>query len=159
MNNSIPEFKIIHISDTHLGLSSMGVENPKTGMNTREMDGFQALDQMIEFAFQNNVKLVVHSGDVMNTKTVSQNTVNAFYSRIKRLSDANIDVFILQGNHDSSKNLSRLNGLDLAATLNIPNVYVTRGGDYTDLGYIQIVTVSYWNTAEEVSEQINEFAK
>jgi len=152
-------FKFIHVTDTHFGLETHGTENPLTGLNTRAEDGLQAFDQMIDFAIVNDIKFVVHSGDVFNTKTVNQTVVNAFYERILRLSREGIKVFILQGNHDASRVLQRKNGLDLANVVDIPGVTVTRGGDYYDFQDIQIVTVSYWNTAEEIAQQINDLAK
>lgn len=152
-------FKTIHVTDTHFGLETHGVDNPDTGLNTRTEDAFQAFDQMINYAQLNNVNLVIHSGDVFNTKTVNQTVVNAFYSRLKALADAGIDVFILQGNHDASKYLQRKNGLDIANTLDLNRIHVTRGGGILDLGYVQIVTVSYWKTPEEIAQEISDHAQ
>lgn len=152
------DFKYLWTTDTHFGLETDGVENPLTGLNTRAEDAFQAFDQLIDYAIEKNIKLVIHSGDAMNSKTVNQSVVNAFYERIKRLSDAGITFYLLQGNHDASQNLTKKNGLDIASVLQLPNVYVTRGGDIFDLGYLQIASVSYWNTADEIIAEIDKQA-
>lgn len=151
-------FNFIHVTDTHFGLDTYGTEDPITGLNTRAQDGLQAFDQLIDHAIKKDIKLVIHSGDVFNTKSISQSIVNAVYARIKRLIDAGIDVMILQGNHDASQVLERKNGLDLANTLGIEKLYVTRGGDFFDLGYIQICSVSYWHDTEKIAEEIQSFA-
>jgi DNA repair exonuclease SbcCD nuclease subunit len=153
-------FKFIHVTDTHFGLATFGVENVLSGLNTRAEDGFSAFDQLIDYAITNKIKLIVHSGDVFNTKTISQTVVNAFYERAKRISDAGIDFYILQGNHDASRILVNRNGLDLANILELPHVYVTRGnGPLIDLGYIQLCSVSYWATSEEIEAQIALYAQ
>ena len=154
----LDKFRFAHVSDTHFGLNSLGTDMPN-GLNSRTMDGFQAFDELIDYAIKNNLKLIVHSGDVLNTKVVNQSVVNNFYARIKRLSNANIPIYILQGNHDSSRVLENLNGLDLATTLQLPNVYVSRGNDdVLDLGFIQIASVSYWMTSEEIEQKISAMA-
>src|ERR1700733_13346194 len=78
-------FKILHLSDTHFALTTDGVENHQRGMNTRAQDGFQAFYQACDYAVKNNIKIVVFSGDIFNSKIVSQNIVYAFFERIQKL--------------------------------------------------------------------------
>jgi|GEM_PF-5909133 len=154
-------FPFISISDTHFGLNTHGVEDPTTGLNTRALDGYRAFDQTIDFAIENNIKLIVHSGDVFNTKNIGQNNINAFYERVARLNKAGIFFYCLHGNHDSPANLARKNGLDIAATLDVDHTHFTHGNDYIYLEKlnIQIVSLSYWNTAESIEEFLENMAK
>jgi exonuclease SbcD len=148
--------KILSVSDTHLGISTFGMENVETGLSTRTEDIVRALDRAADYAINNNVKLVIHSGDVFDSKTVSQTVVESFYKWSLKLSKAGIDLFILQGNHDSSVRLEKRNGLDIAKTLELNNIHTTRGDELLDLDYIQIASVNYWDTPEETAAKIEE---
>jgi len=151
-------FKVIHVSDTHVGLTTDGVDNPLTGINTRAQDCLDALSYLVDYAIANNVKIILHSGDVFNDKGISLTYINAASAIIKRAADAGIFVYLLAGNHDSSRLLTRKNTIEHFATLHVKNVYVTRGGDYTDLGYCQVVSVPYWSTPEDIQNDINTLA-
>lgn len=150
--------KIVSISDTHFGISTDGHDNELTGLPTRTEDGLQALDQVINFIIDNKVKLLIHSGDIFDTKTVNQNVINAFYERLKRLSDADVNTYLLFGNHDISSRPTRKSGLEIAKIFDLPNVFVTRGGEILDLGWVQIASVSYWNDIIEISNEVDKVA-
>ena len=154
------KFKFIHVSDLHLGLETYGTTDARTGLNSRTLDILQALDQTINFAIQNDIKLIVASGDIFNSKLVSNNVINAWYERVKRISDNDIDLFVLSGNHDKSKILTNKCALDLSNTLQLKNVYSTDGlEEPLDLGYVQIYSPSYWWDLETLEEKINIAAK
>lgn len=151
--------KLLHVSDTHLGLDTFGTEDPSTGINSRSNDGLMAFKSAIDYAIQNDIELVLHSGDCFNTKNPSQNIVNAVYAEIKRALDAGIKFFMLTGNHDNSKILTRKTSLDLANTLDIKNLTITRGNSFHDFGNIQIVTIGYWNEISEIQNIVDDLAK
>jgi DNA repair exonuclease SbcCD nuclease subunit len=151
------KFKIIATGDTHFGLTTdTNAEDPETGINLRSLDAFQAFDQLIDYAINNDVKLITHSGDVFNVKTVSQLIINEFYKRVKKISDNNIDFVILSGNHDKSKLPHMKCSLDLSNVLNIPHIYKSDGNDLFDLNYIQIATAGYYSKPEELENQLND---
>lgn len=152
-------YKILSISDTHFDLSTDGIEDPETGLNSRTMDIFQAFEQVIDYAIANKVDCIVHSGDVFNSKHPKQNSVDYYYKLIKKLTDNKIFCYTLHGNHDANLNLTKKNGLDIGKTVDIPYTYFTRGNDYLDLGAMQIVSLSYWNTTESIIEFLDEIAK
>lgn len=150
----------IHVTDTHFGLNSYGTENPSVGFNTRADDAFQAYDQMIKYAKKNDIKLIIHSGDFYNTKTVSQNIVAKSHLQTREISEAGIDYYVLHGNHDASRILVNKNGLDVAGIFDLKGVHISRGEDEVlDLGYAQICSVSYWDTSEEIEAKIAKHAK
>jgi DNA repair exonuclease SbcCD nuclease subunit len=150
------EFEFIATGDTHFGLSTYGIDLPE-GTNSRSLDGFSAFDQLIDYAISNKIKLITHSGDIFDRKTVSQTIVNEFYKRVKRISDAGIDFVILSGNHDKSTLRQAKCSLDLINTITIPNIYETDGLDLFDLGYVQVATLGYYLSNEEIEAQLKKF--
>jgi DNA repair exonuclease SbcCD nuclease subunit len=153
------KFSFIATGDTHFGLSTFGVEDPVTRINSRSLDGFQGFDQLIDYAIKNKIKLITHSGDVFDSKTASQTVVAEFYKRVKKISDNGIDLVILSGNHDKSRLKQVKCSLDLANIIDIPGVKVSDGSDLFDLGYIQIATISYYMPNEELENQLESFAE
>jgi len=151
--------KLLHVSDTHFGLDTFGAEDPSTGINSRSFDGLRAFKVSISYAIENDIEFVLHSGDCFNTKNPSQNIVNAVYAEIKRALDAGIKFFMLTGNHDNSKILTRKTSLDLANTLDIKNLTITRGNSFHDFGNLQIVTIGYWNEIHEIKDIVDNLAK
>jgi DNA repair protein SbcD/Mre11 len=57
------KLKIIHFADLHLGVETYGHVNPETGLSSRLEDYLKALDQLIDFALNNDVDLVLFCGD------------------------------------------------------------------------------------------------
>ena len=51
--------KILHFSDLHLGVESYGRLNPETGLSTRLEDFLKVLDQVVDYALENKVDLVL----------------------------------------------------------------------------------------------------
>lgn len=152
-------FKFVATGDTHFGLNLWGTDDPVTGVNTRALDAWQAFDQIIDYSIKNKISLITHSGDVYNHKSVSQVVVNEFFKRTKRISDAGIDFVILSGNHDKSRLSQAKCSLDLLSTLETPNVYRTDGSELIDLNYVQVATLGYYLSNEEIKEELERFNK
>jgi DNA repair exonuclease SbcCD nuclease subunit len=151
--------KAILISDLHLGLSTFGATNPINGLNTRAEDGLNALNEVYDYAIKNKINYVLCSGDVFNTKSPSQNVINALFKILKKGSDSNINTYILSGNHDNSAFFERATSLDLLSLIDMSNVFATRGDIYKDYGDFQIISPNYWHTAEELEVILNDLAK
>jgi len=149
-------FKVVHMSDSHFGLTTYGTDN-SLGINSRAEDGLQAFDQVINYAIKHNVKLILHSGDFFNSKSTSQIIINEIYKRIKRISDNGIDFFLLYGNHDLSRLGAQRHPLDITQILSLPHIYITKGheDEILDLGYIQIFAPNYWNDVDTLATKIN----
>jgi exonuclease SbcD len=130
--------KIIHFADLHLGVETYGHINPETGLSSRLEDYIKALDQVVEYAVDNKVDLVLFCGDAYKTREPGQTQQREFAKRIKRLSAAGIPLFLLIGNHDLPNALGRATTIEIFDTLSIPGVTVanrpgihqikTRGG-------------------------------
>ncbi len=92
--------KILHFADLHLGVDSYGRIDPSSGLSTRLHDFLNALDQVVDYALENRVDLVLFCGDAYKSREPSQTQQREFAKRIKSLSTDGIPVFLLVGNHD-----------------------------------------------------------
>ena len=64
--------RILHFSDLHIGVENYGRIDPTTGLSTRLGDFLAALDQVVDFALENDVDLVLLAGDVYKGRDPSQ---------------------------------------------------------------------------------------
>jgi DNA repair exonuclease SbcCD nuclease subunit len=92
--------KIAIISDPHIGDYSYGKTDIETGLNTRLLDFLYNLDQTINYAIENDVKVYIITGDIYRVKHPNSKIRKQFAPRIKKLLKNNIRVILLTGNHD-----------------------------------------------------------
>jgi exonuclease SbcD len=164
--------KIIHFADLHLGVESYGHINPDSGLSTRLEDFLKALDQVVDYALENEVDLVLFCGDAYKSREPSQTQQREFAKRIKRLSTGDIPVFLLVGNHDLPNAVGRATSTEIFDTLAVKNVYVSNRPDIyqipTKSGIIQIASLPWLrrstllskeNTKNLNFEQINQRAQ
>jgi DNA repair protein SbcD/Mre11 len=131
--------KIIHFADLHLGVETYGHVNPETGLSSRLEDYLRALDEMVDFALEGGVDLVLFCGDAYKSREPSQTQQREFAKRLKRLSAGGVPLFLLIGNHDLPNALGRATTIEIFDTLAVPGVYIanrpglhrirTKGGD------------------------------
>ena len=95
--------RICHLSDTHLGYSEYGKISPRTGLNQREQDFYDAwtlaIDRMIALA----PDLVLHAGDLFHTPRPSNRAIRVAMEGIQRISAAGIPVVLISGNHETPR--------------------------------------------------------
>jgi exonuclease SbcD len=139
--------KILHFADLHLGVETYGRINPDTGLSTRLEDFLKALDQVVDYAVENNVDLVLFCGDAYKTREPSPTQQREFARRINRLSTSGISVFLLVGNHDLPNAIGRATTTEIFDTLAVRNVYVSNRPEVrripTPSGTIQVVTLPW----------------
>ncbi|MEC8857158.1 MAG: exonuclease subunit SbcD, partial [Chloroflexota bacterium] len=116
--------KILHFSDLHIGVENYGRIDPGTGLSTRLGDFLNSFDQVVEFALEESVDLVLLAGDAYKGRDPTQTHQREFAKRLNRLSQAGIPTFLLVGNHDLSATSSRATAVDIFPTLEVANVYV-----------------------------------
>ena len=116
--------RILHFSDLHIGVENYGRIDPATGLSTRLGDFLAALDQVVQFALQHDVDLVLLAGDVYKGRDPSQTHQREFAKRLSQLSEAGIPTFLLVGNHDLPNATSRANAVEIFPTLQVPNVHI-----------------------------------
>ena len=139
--------KIIHFADLHLGVESYGHLNPETGLSTRLEDFLKALDQLVDYALENRVDLVLFCGDAYKSREPSQTQQREFAKRINRLSTSGIPIFLLIGNHDLPNAIGRATTTEIFDTIAVKNVYVSNRPDVyripTGSGIIQIASLPW----------------
>ena len=116
--------RILHFSDLHIGVENYGRTDPKTGLSTRLGDFLDSLDQVVEFALNEGVDLVLLAGDAYKGRDPTQTHQREFAKRLNRLSQAGIPTFLLVGNHDLPAASSRATAVDIFPTLEVANIHV-----------------------------------
>ena len=116
--------RILHFADLHLGIETYGRIDPSTGLSSRLNDFLAALDQVVDFALNNDVDLVLFCGDAYKSRDPSQTYQREFAKRIRQLSASSIPVFLLVGNHDLPHAIGRATAVEIFDTLAIENVTV-----------------------------------
>jgi DNA repair protein SbcD/Mre11 len=161
--------KILHFADLHLGVENYGHIDPVTGLSTRLLDILGSLDQLVDYAIQNEIDLVLFCGDAYKNREPSQTHQREFAKRISRLSDSGIPVFLLTGNHDLPNTMGRATSTEIFSTLAIKNVYVSSRPEIVQVptrsGVVQIASLPWLRRGAILSredtrnlnfEQINE---
>jgi len=149
--------KILHFADLHLGVESYGRLDPATGLSSRLLDFLSALDQVVDYALENKIDLVLFCGDAYKSREPSQTQQREFAKRIKRLSSSNIPIFLLIGNHDLPNAIGRATTTEIFDTLAVQNVYVSNRPDIyripTQSGTVQIVSLPWLRRSALLSKE------
>lgn len=149
--------KILHFADLHLGVENYGHVDPATGMSTRLLDFLSALDQVVDYALENSVDLVIFCGDAYKTREPGQTQQREFARRINRLSVGGVPIFLLVGNHDLPNAIGRATTTDIFDTLAVKNVYVSNRPDIyripTKSGPVQIASLPWLRRSALLSKE------
>lgn len=116
--------RILHFADLHIGVENYGRIDPNTGLSSRLGDFLHTYDEMVDYAIDNAVDLVLFAGDAYKSRDPSQTHQREFAKRIARLSSAGIPTFLLVGNHDTPQVIAQATALDIFPTLNVENVHI-----------------------------------
>ncbi|OGO22296.1 MAG: nuclease SbcCD subunit D [Chloroflexi bacterium RBG_16_50_9] len=149
--------KILHFADLHLGVENYGRLDPATGLSSRLNDFLSALDQLVDYALENRVDLVLFCGDAYKSREPSQTQQRELAKRINRLSTAGIPMFLLIGNHDLPNAVGRATATEIFDTLSVKNVYVSSRPDvykiHTADGIVQIVSLPWLRRSALLSRE------
>ena len=116
--------RVLHFSDLHIGVENYGRIDPETGLSSRLGDFLDSLDQVVEFALNEGVDLVLLAGDAYKGRDPSQTHQREFAKRLNRLSKSGVPTFLLVGNHDLPAASSRATAVDIFPTLEVANIHV-----------------------------------
>ena len=140
--------RVLHFADLHIGMENYGHLDPVTGINGRVMDFLRRLSEVVDHALENEVDLVIFSGDAYKSRDPNSTYRREFSRRIKRIADGGIPIVLLVGNHDLPAVSKRATSIEVFRTLDVPNVLLanrealhrlkTRKGDA-----IQVATAPY----------------
>jgi exonuclease SbcD len=149
--------KILHFADLHLGVETYGRPDPATGLSSRLNDFLSAFDQLVDYALNNKVDLVLFCGDAYKSREPSQTQQRGFARRINRLAASGIPVFLLTGNHDLPNAVGRATSTEIFDTLAVQNVYVASRPDIyripTASGEIQIAALPWLRRSSLLSRE------
>ena len=149
--------KILHFADLHLGVESYGRINPETGLSNRLEDFLDAFDQVVNYAIDSNVDLILFCGDAYKSREPTQTQQREFARRINRLSTADIPVFLLIGNHDLPNATGRATATEIFDTLAVKRVYVANRPDTyrisTNSGVVQVVSLPWIRRSSLLSRE------
>jgi len=149
--------KILHFADLHLGVESYGRIDPATGLSSRLHDFLAAFDQVVDYALQNKVDLVLFCGDAYKSREPSQTQQREFAKRINILSTSGIPIFLLIGNHDLPNAIGRATSTEIFDTLAVKNVYVSNRPEIyhipTNSGIIQIASLPWLRRSALLSKE------
>ncbi len=149
--------KVLHFADLHLGVESYGRIDPSTGLSSRLLDFRQALKEVVDFALENDVDLVLFCGDAYKNRNPSQTQQREFAKEIRRLAENGVPIFLLVGNHDLPSAIGRATSVEIFDTLAIRNVFV---GDKPELhrietkhGRLQVVSLPWFRRDMALGEE------
>ena len=116
--------RILHFADLHIGVENYGRIDPNTGLSSRLGDFLRSYDELVDYAIDEGIDLVLFAGDAYKSRDPSQTHQREFARRIARLSNAGIPTFLLVGNHDTPQVIAQATALEIFPTLNVANVYI-----------------------------------
>jgi len=115
--------RVLHFADTHIGMENYGRIDPETGLNSRVVDYLRRMNDMVDYAREHDVDLVIFAGDAFKTRTPNPTYQREFAYRIRELSQLAPTVMLI-GNHDIAPAILRASSIEIYATLGVPNVWV-----------------------------------
>lgn len=146
--------RFIHTADIHFGMENYGKIDPKTGIHTRLLDFFRALNECIDTAINEQVDFFLFSGDAYKTAHPSQTQQKLLFKSFLRLHKAGIPIIIVIGNHDNPLSFGKAHALDIFGEMPLSGFHVISKPTILPLqtknGPINIVGIP-WPTRNTVS--------
>ncbi len=93
--------KILFLADTHLGFDLP--LHPRIRRRRRGLDFFKNFQRALEPAFNGEVDLVVHGGDLFYRSKVPALRVAEAFKPMLQMAERGVPVFIVPGNHERSR--------------------------------------------------------
>ena len=94
-----PAVKFIHTADLHLG-SRLQLNTDNEREDTYKEAVYNSFEKIIDDAIDENVNFVLIAGDVFDNEARSVKATRFFQNQCERLNINNIDMFLINGNHD-----------------------------------------------------------
>jgi exonuclease SbcD len=113
--------RVVHFSDLHIGMENYGRLDPGTGTSTRVRDFLDRLDEVVEFALEEEADLAIFAGDAFKSRDPDPTQQREFAKRVKRLADA-LPTLLVVGNHDMPGMAAKASSVDIFHALDVPGV-------------------------------------
>jgi predicted phosphodiesterase len=121
--------KILHVSDTHLGLAEHNAIDPQTGLNVREQDFYRAFRRVVDAACETKPDLVIHAGDLFDAVRPSNRALTEAIEGFRRILDAGVPLVVIAGNHETPR-LRATGSIFKALQAALPRAHVAYDGVY-----------------------------
>jgi exonuclease SbcD len=115
--------RVLHFADVHIGMENYGKTDAETGLSSRVVDFLRRMDEMVIYAREHDVDLVIFAGDAFKTRTPNPTFQREFAWRVRDLSEL-APVVLLVGNHDLPPSALKASSIEIYDTLAVPNVWV-----------------------------------
>ena len=99
----LPDIRIAHFADTHLGYRAMSKLDPETERNQRSVDFEHSFEATISAILAEKPDLIVHAGDVFHHTRPTWHAMRAFVRQMRRIEQAGIPAVVIAGNHDTPR--------------------------------------------------------
>lgn len=148
---------MVHVADTHLGYSAYrrvcDEESAFRGLNQREVDTYRAFGAFVDRVLELRPDAVLHSGDLFDTVRPSNRALSFALEQLVRLSEAEIPVVLIAGNHSTPR--IRETGSAFRLFEHLPHIYPVYKGAYErlDLGDLTVHAVPHVD-GEAFKEQL-----
>jgi len=96
--------KLLHTADLHLGVETYG-RTGAGGINSRILDYFVMLDELVSHATKNNYDAFLIAGDIFENERPKNYVVSEFAHRIRVLLNSEVAVIITPGNHETTSSI------------------------------------------------------
>lgn len=144
--------KLLHTADLHIGMTNYSKLDPKTGLESRLVDFFQTLDNIVDKAIEEKVDAFIFAGDAYKTRDPSPTQQRGFGEKLKKLTKAHIPVILIVGNHDTPNAEGRANTLDIYSALEIEGIWVSRKPEFLNIptksGNLQVISLPWLQRAD-----------
>ncbi len=122
----MPEpIRVLHFADVHVGMENYGKTDASTGLSSRVVDFLRRMDEMVDYAREQDVDLVIFAGDAFKTRTPNPTFQREFAWRIQDLAEL-APVVLLVGNHDLPPNSLKASSIEIYDTLRVSNVHLAQ---------------------------------
>jgi len=93
--------RFVHASDIHLDATFGGVDASEDRIAAAlARSTFEALDRVVDLCIEREVDFLVIAGDLYNSADRSLRAELDFQKAMRRLEEADVEVFVVHGNHD-----------------------------------------------------------
>lgn len=131
------------IGDTHFGSGyNMGNIDPKTQLNTRLLDFSNTFNSIIDKFAERNVKTIILTGDIFETRHPTSAQLNTFSKCVYRAINLGMEIIINVGNHDQQRNISTTT-VDVFDALNLPFLKIYQEVGVYKVGDVNIILMPY----------------
>ncbi|MGJ3237712.1 MAG: metallophosphoesterase family protein [Anaerolineae bacterium] len=124
--------RVLHFADVHIGMENYGKTDADSGLSSRVVDFLRRMDEMVDYARDNDVDLVIFAGDAFKTRNPNPTYQREFAWRIQDLAEL-APVVMLVGNHDLPPNALKASSIEIYDTLRVPNVFIAHEYDVFDV--------------------------